>query len=189
MSKVFTQQESDRIRLVKGELQHLINSTNSFDGYFVNLSNLVIAGGYFASKINEESVNDIDVFILNEDERTYNVLTHRSAAFAAKDIARDWRINADAKYLNNPHVKSTAFNKKTKFQYILTDHKSRKDLIDDFDLVHCTVSYAVDTGFLYITRQAYDCIINKELRKNRTESPVDWRNNKFISRGWRYTKI
>lgn len=187
MTDVFTLSESDNILITKTAIKKLIQDKYILRGQSSpTLDNdIVIAGGFFATMLKLDPYNDIDVFILNNNRVMYDHLTYKNDHDPAGDV---WEIRNDKKYMNgNPHVLGVTTNKNTKVQYILTDHKSRKELLEDFDFVHCTASYVPFEDKLYITREAYDCIVKKELRHNKPgRIPAEWRREKFEKRGWMY---
>ena len=186
MSDVFTLKESDSILDMKVCLKNEIRNNTPFRGtassiYKMGSNDIVIAGGYFADPV---GFKDIDVFILNSNAVLYGHLTYVGEVDPFNNV---WEVRNDKNYMNgNPHILGVTTNKTTKFQYILTDFKDRKELLADFDFVHCTVSYVPAEDKLYITREAYDCIMKKELRNNKKDEPAMWRKDKFTSRGWSY---
>lgn len=186
MADVFTPVEAREIRITKSFLVNYINNNNALRNPLdKGLSDVVIAGGFFASNLRTEEYNDIDVFILNNNVNKFSYLIHTNEPDPSGSV---WSVRSDAGvYLKNPHIKATALNKDTKVQYILTDFTSRKELLSDFDFVHCTTSYVPEEDKLYITREAYDCIMKKELRHNKPgRIPAEWRREKFEKRGWMY---
>lgn len=186
MTDVFKISERSNIIDCKDTLtSHIINN-NIFRGHLHRYAaaDIVIAGGFFASVLNVEPPNDTDVFILNNNVDLYKHLTYVNDPDPTGSV---WSVRTNAStYLKNPRIKETALNKDTKVQYILTDFKDRKELLADFDFVHCTTSYVPADDKLYITREAYDCIMKKELRNNKKDPPAGWRLDKFVKRGWRY---
>ena len=187
MTDVFTLKESDSILAMKVCLKEEIINYSPFRStsssiYKMGSNDIVIAGGFFADLI---GFNDIDVFILNNNAVLYDYLTYVGEVDALNTV---WKVHRKGNsYMNgNPHVLGVTTNKTTKFQYILTDHKSRKELLEDFDFVHCTTSYVPADDKLYITRQAYDCIVKKELRNNKKGDPAELPVQKFFYRGWSY---
>lgn len=185
MTDIFTISEAQNIYTTKNALTSIINNNNALrDPLDRGIADVVIAGGFFASSLNMESHNDIDVFILNNNVSKYSYLTYVNEPDPSGAV---WTITHGKHYMNsNPHVLGVTTNKDTKVQYILTDFKDRKELLADFDFVHCTTSYVPADDKLYITRESYDCIVKKELRNNKKEEPADWRIDKFMSRGWKF---
>lgn len=173
---IFNATEQTNINAVKINLKNYINGKKMFWNGITR--DCVISGGYFASVFTSEPFNDIDVFILNKSVDVYAALTDKKTG--------RWKIlDRDAgKYLQNPHIFGTATNLDTKIQYILTDYKSRKELLDSFDYVHTTVSYVPAEDILYVTRAAFDAFRQKKLISNGKNVPKYHRQEKFEKRGW-----
>ena len=190
---VFSVEETRHINSIKIEIQEIIDKTNAFHQKTVSqlsyspksnwMSECVIAGGCFASMLNDDAVKDIDIFILNNQKWIYDILKMPDGQ-AISSFRPDLIIQKEEGYHDNAHILGTALNTDTNVQYILTDHKSRKDLIDDFDFEHCKVSYYLEDEKLYISKKTYDCIRNKQLVPSQHRPPTLWRLKKFIHRGW-----
>ena len=177
------------------------------------LNKMIIAGGCFTSLINNEPINDIDVFLLDdeynrdlaqgvaksyESDQPVVVLPQAFGANTANGMGLDGYISLSPKkhkndhvrignssYMDNDKIERTIFFKDSKMQYITTKYKNREELISHFDFKHCCVSYDFATEKLYITREVYDLIKNKMLAKNSEKDPARWRYSKFQERGWR----
>jgi hypothetical protein len=146
-----------------------------------NRDRMVIAGGCFTSMITGETLKDYDVFLL-DDEHNARIMEYMETKYRDRE---DVRICSDTGYMNNDRIKKTMFFKQSKCQYILTDFKTREELINSFDFKHCRVSYDLMTEKLYITRETMDAIINKTLAPNTDKTPEYWRYEKFWQRGWK----
>lgn len=203
--ETFSNKEIENIYRMKNEIEDLIKTKELFEYYIVstptatdkftkhsyrNHPSFVIAGGVFASIFHKEKINDIDVFILGEHHiiSSEDWITPNYDAFSTLIRYKEglwnvkFRLNEEDKY-HNPHVFGTATHKESGIQYVMTDHLTRQDLLKDFDFVHCTVSY--HEGKLNINRGAYDAIANKHLvPQNRKKKIKQWRQDKFIRRGW-----
>lgn len=177
---VFSATERAVIDAVKTNIQLFMNAKDIFWNGVT--ADCVIAGGYFASAFREENFNDIDVFILNNNVNVYQALTD----YPTRTIKWKVRDKDAGRYLQNPHIHGTATNTSTKVQYILTDYTSRKELLDSFDYLHATVSYVPVENKLYITRGAFDACRKKQLRPNGNNVPKQWRQDKFMKRGWTF---
>ena len=171
---------------------------------------MVIAGGCFASLINQEPINDIDIFLL-DDEYNHNlaksmvetymseeavVVPNVPVMSSANTVVGHISLNSrkhmsktvkigNSNYMNNDKIEATIFFKHSKMQYITTKYKTREELINHFDFRHCCVSYDFATDKLYITREVYDLIKNKRLLQNGIRRPAMWRFEKFYNRGWK----
>jgi hypothetical protein len=175
---IFNSAEMSVIEAVKTNIQLFMNARSIFWNGIT--ADCVIAGGYFASAFRDETFNDIDVFILNNNVAVYESLTD----FGLRTTKWKIRDRDAGRYLQNPHIHGTATNMETKVQFILTDYTSRKELLDSFDYLHTTVSYVPKENKLYITRGAFDACRRKSLRVNGNNVPKQWRESKFLNRGW-----
>lgn len=178
MTSTFTSEEKANIYNLKKAIKLAMNDNGI--GTYGNFD-MVIAGGFFSTMFGESShYNDIDVFILNNNAALFANCTTGPGA---------WKFNVNdgnSPYFHNPHILRTAKNGSNKVQFILTDYKTREELIASFDFVHCTISYNTIKDVLYITRRAYDANKNKHLINNsKTAAPAQtWRVQKFLDRGW-----
>jgi hypothetical protein len=144
---------------------------------------IVFAGGYFASTLNDEIVKDIDIFVLDDGvkaNRDY-IMEEMLKRYPAVTQGTNEYIKANE---NIDSVWTDMYEKKSNVQYIYTKHKTREDLIKDFDYAHCTVSLYLNK--LYISRVAYDAIKKKELIVNNPNRITKRREKKFIQRGYKY---
>lgn len=216
MNDVFNGLETANLQKVKAKLVDIINRYDIFNekpgsSIYTNASsvhlqnNCVFAGGFFSSSLLNEEYNDIDLFILNSDRNYYQeLLCHYNKArgdlesalspnvFSQENYKNDrWTFRNNEKsnnYLNNDSVIYTAFDHATRVQYILTRHKSRQELLADFDMSHCTVSYVHGAARnLYITRKAFDAIKNRKIIPHNRVSYGKMklgRMAKLIKNGW-----
>jgi hypothetical protein len=138
---------------------------------------VVIAGGCFTSWYHNEPVKDIDVFILYS---TYVA----DALFQCVQQDPDRFKVGNSSYMSNAKVSYTAFDTATRIQYIVSEYKTREELLDHFDLEHDCISFVENK--LYISREAFDAMRTKTLKSHNGNKPADWRIKKFLSdRGFR----
>ena len=187
MTSTFTSEEKANIYHLK-ETVKMAKEDNGIGTY--SNKDMIIAGGFFASMFGStvhNNYNDLDVFILNNNKDLFQNCVQNSPPYHWKIRVNDVSLSpAASTYFKNPHILKTARNDSNKLQYILTDYKTREELIASFDFVHCTISYDTMKDVLYITRRAYDANKNKHLINNlKTEPPQSWRVQKFIDRGWK----
>lgn len=131
-------------------------------------NNPIIAGGFFASIFWNQEPRDIDVFYLDGDGEDFHT----------PDALKD------AEYLKNPMITKVASFSVTKRQFIFTKYKTRRELVDHFDMLHCCVSYDVKEDKLYISPAALDAIKHKAILPNGKNTIKKWRLDKMMSRGW-----
>lgn len=177
ISTLFSEGEIDNIKRTKGYIEEAIPDWAKSNAY------VVVAGGCFASHMQFEKVKDIDIFVLGHSDPEEQTRRHeairRKMIFSFLDI-----VDKTQDYVrNNDAVKEVWTDSSRKIQFIYTNHKSRQELIADFDYVHCMTSYHLHK--LYITRQIYDAIVRKELIVNNPKNVQEWRRNKFLNRGYK----
>jgi hypothetical protein len=154
--------------------------------------NVVIAGGFFTSVLQNNKFKDIDIFVLNNDTTVYNELTggfHNASGQAQVNMTEHgiMRRSEMMSYMHNTNILDVINNTKTQAQYILTKYETREELLAHFDYKHCKVSYVPEEDKLYINRETFDCIKNKVLKWNnkQLDNPQQiYRKNKFLNEGW-----
>lgn len=149
---------------------------------------VVVAGGCFASFLNEELPHDIDIFILDDAKTKQYVKEYVDARIL--DRPGMFKIGS-TDYMNNDKIEFTAFDMNHKNQFVTTSYTTRAELIAHFDMVHCCVSYTPYNDKLYITRDVFDTIKNMQIRSNQCgimELVAPWRISKMEERGWKIWK-
>ena len=168
----FTAEECRQLKAAKIYIEKL------FPLWIRQNPNIVVAGGCWASKLHNEAIKDIDIFILDCDSAIKDFIHSRM-----KNDYQDCEDKTEDYVRNNDKVDEVWTSKRNKIQFIFTKHQTRKDLINDFDYVHCKTSYT--EGNLYITRKIYDAIINKQLIVQNGKNIQLWRRHKFLDRGYK----
>lgn len=186
---MFNNEEVHVINESKREIKGQINARSLLWNGLTR--NVVIAGGFFTSVMQNKPFKDIDIFILNNDVDVYNNLTEGyHSAVNAKHFnmtAQGWIRSQMMSYMHNTNIVDVINNNHTKAQYILTKYKTREELLDSFDYKHCKVSYVPVENKLYITRETFDCINNKVLKwnnKQHNNPNQKYRYSKFLNQGW-----
>jgi hypothetical protein len=182
--EVFTPLEKGRILEMKSQAKSHINlmfGDNMIDdvGHY-----LIVAGGAFPDWYHStrNGPKDIDVFVLHDSTVKNKLRPYLgSNGFQKKDLEYLKQTNPGATHVQE--VWDGTQNGK-KYQFIFTDYWSREELIKEFDYKHCMVSYDVGKNQIYITRQIYDAIANKQLIVNNDNRIAEWRRNKFLQRGY-----
>jgi hypothetical protein len=171
-NEVFNDDETRQLKTVKNDIEKFLPL------WIRQNPNVVVAGGCWASELQGEKYKDIDVFIL--DCPISDKVSIRGAIMADYEESK----NKTEDYVrNNGKVTEVWTSKRYKTQFIFTKHETRKDLIDDFDYIHCKTSYT--EGKLYITRKIYDAIINKQLIVQNNKNIQEWRRYKFLDRDYK----
>lgn len=144
---------------------------------------VVLAGGVYTSWHHLEKIKDIDVFILNDgyDADILNYLkTQVGKIFTSFNNVPEYK--RDNPHINDVYNAETVLPNALKYQFIFTKYKTREELISHFDFLHCTPNY--HNGNLFVRKDAYEAIRDKKLIVHNEKNQVEWRRNKFISRGF-----
>ena len=187
---MFSEYEVYDIEKAKSNIRTLIRNRNLLWNGITR--NVVIAGGFFTSVLQNKPFKDIDIFVLNNDTAVYNELTggfHNASAPTQVNVTEHgiMRRSEMMSYMHNTNILDVINNTKTQAQYILTKYQTREELLNHFDYKHCKVSYVPEEDKLYITRETFDCIKNKILKWNnkQLEQPNQiYRKSNFLNQGW-----
>jgi len=183
--KLFDVNEIAMISKIKNQLRDYLGRECPHAAMF-DWNRIVIAGGYFASVINDEIVNDIDLFLLR-DFHNKSIIERDIWNVKNTPVASHMFTVGDMSYMKNNKIKGTLQEHKNKIQYIITEYDTREELVSHFDFKHCCVSYDYHRDKLYITRETFDLIKQKRLVPNPTavKQPESWRYDKFWNKGWK----
>jgi inosine/xanthosine triphosphate pyrophosphatase family protein len=180
-NEMFSSEEQLKIRGVKDLARYVYAGLLNDDLKIAYSDLIVFAGGWFASELQGETPKDYDLFILEDDRwTTENSMTKIKASMTRRYPAVK---KIENKYIEgNPFLKEVWEDPATKVQFIFTKHKTREELLKDFDYLHCTVSFHKEN--LFITRQSYLAAVNKKLIVNNPERVAERRKKKFLERGY-----
>lgn len=187
---MFNERETFSIETAKREIKGQINSRSLLWNGITR--NVVIAGGFFTSVLQNKPFKDIDIFVLNNDTTVYNELTggfHNASGQAQVNMTEHgiMRRSEMMSYMHNTNILDVINNTKTQAQYILTKYQTREELLNHFDYKHCRVSYVPEEDKLYINRETFDCIEKKVLKWNnkQLDNPNQvYRKSNFLNQGW-----
>jgi len=187
------------IQLAEADLIEIIGSFRKH-GLIPPESEFYVAGGVFTSLLHGEQIKDIDLFVVNDHMRLFKQPVIESMprleqnALAVKFNIDRW----STEYLNNPNIHSTlhisaiaprsdTLRQRNDINLVCTSYKTREELMDHFDFLHCKVSYDIKENKLFCSKETYDAIINKRLIvANKTKKPKPERIEKFLKRGFVY---
>lgn len=192
---MFNVDEKFNIENAKREIKSYINARSLLWNGLTR--NVVIAGGFFTSVLQNNKFKDIDIFVLNNDVSVYNDLTRGfpvapintpiNPIFDDVPFAdTEWSRSEMMAYMHNSNIVDVINNHKTDAQYILTKYQTREELLAHFDYKHCKVSYNPGEDKLYINRETFDCIQNKILKINNDQNSKNhqYRLSNFLTKGW-----
>jgi hypothetical protein len=189
-NKVFSEDEIRKIQRLKSEIAtiHRAHMILGYEGGFKRHDDAYLyAGGFFASSFHYEHPKDIDFFIFQppETHKTVTATDWFKNLLKNEDFHKTRAIEQESEYRSkiNPHITEVWYHQPSKIQYIFTDYKSREELLSSFDYTHCRVNYY--NNDLYISRKMYNAIRDKTLVVNNQAAVRDYRERKFIGRGWK----
>lgn len=172
LKKVKETEDVNIIRFSKEDLDAIQRMKDAARKVGAKGNNPIIAGGFFASIFWNQEPRDIDVFYLDGDGEDLHIPKENVSL-------------KEGEYLKNPMITKVASFSVTKRQFIFTKYKTRRELIDHFDMLHCCVSYDVKEDKLYISPAALEAIKHKAIKSNGKNKIAQWRLDKMLSRGWR----
>ena len=141
---------------------------------------VVLAGGVFTSWHHKEQIKDVDVFILDDENRRM-ILHDLQMKIGFNFEVGSWQNKSDYKRDNTNITEvyeATHKNGRT-YQFIFTKYKTRQEVISHFDYLHCTPNYY--NSNLYVRRDAFDAIRDKRLVIHNKDNQVEWRKHKFLT--------
>jgi hypothetical protein len=184
----FSQYEQQKILEVKSTVKSLISPfmkklLGNVDSVG-NISKMFVSGGVFASLLQGEKPNDIDVYFTEEDamNKLTNIIKKNHWDYI-KSVSENYReyIGIDGKLITE-----NAITLIDDVQLITKTYGTPEEIRKTFDFVHCTPYYSLADDKLYISRQQYDAIIKYELINVSPIAPVPRRVDKFVKRGYTY---
>lgn len=147
-------------------------------------SDYILAGGMFPSIHHTEQVRDVDIFLLDDQDisfddlkRTRSIIEHDGDYLKA--LENDM-IKKTVKF--SPLIPNSLFKE---VQFILTKYKTREELIQHFDFVHCKMNY--QSGNLFVSPYVFNTIKDKTLINNH-DRVQKWRIDKYQDKGYSYSE-
>lgn len=148
-------------------------------------ANAVLTGGAVPSLFHNETPNDYDLYLKDKatiDMFNKGILTNTTVINFIQDV--NPKYGADT-LINGKLVTPRAVSFKNGVQ-VITMHDA--DARKHFDYVHCMTQYYPRADNLYISKQQYDCIVNKKLMYNPEGKTnlgmAEYRRMKYIKRGY-----
>ena len=172
-----------------GEVNELLRWKDlSFNALYADLElqkayhkTAVLAGGVFTSWHHRELLKDVDVFIL-DDENRHMIKHDLQMKVGFQFEVGSWKNKSDYKR-DNTNISEVyeAIHKNGRiYQFILTKYRKREELISHFDFLHCTPNY-YDSN-LYVRKDAFEAIRDKKLIVHNKDNQVEWRKHKFLTK-------
>jgi hypothetical protein len=181
---MFTQNEIEHIKDVKNKIRDYLAKMESKDWWNGTFqSELYLTGGAIASLIQVEEPKDWDFYTTNT---TNNNLIKEWLTSVGHDSIAD----VDEKYKevlgqDGKMITANAITMKNGASFITILAGTPQAVRDTFDYVHCTPYYDLATDTLHISKMQYVCCKNKLLVVNNANNVKDYRQDKFLQRGYK----
>ncbi|MFW6225324.1 MAG: hypothetical protein ACOC3V_00020 [bacterium] len=197
-------------KIIKKNLNKLVDSwfSSITDKNLVELlkRDIIITGGSIVNMVLNEEVNDYDIYL--RDKETVNVVANYYVnLFNKKNNGKVASVETEngryiIKLFDTTNKKEKKINKSKKYDVLfLTDNAitlkdgiqiiirffgEPEDIHKNYDFVHCTGYWTYYNNELHISKEVYECIINKTLKYQGSLYPVSsiFRLRKFLKRGW-----
>lgn len=152
-------------------------------GYFVS-------GGCFATLLQEEEPKDVDIWFINEQigKRVIELYTN-DTSYMNEVAVWDEKYRDVKGHASGMMITENAVTLKNGIQLITKHYGTPQEVRKTFDFVHCMPYYSAADDKLYISREQYNCCVNKCLVVNNKENFTQWREHKFRKRGYDYGQL
>ena len=189
MSNDFLKEESENIfRTKQMLLARLLEFDLTVDKLFgKGMCHYFVSGGCFASYLQGNLPKDIDIYFTDEvyAKPVVNLYTNDSA-YTNQVAVWDEKYREVRGTAGDMCITENAVTLKNRLQLITKHYGQPKDIRATFDFVHCMPYYDSRDGKLYISREQYNCCVNKCLMVNNRINLTYWREEKFKKRGYEY---
>lgn len=184
----FTTAEKTKIMRLKSELaaQFSVKMIAISDSLFQAQvrENCIITGGAIASCFHSEKINDIDLYAKDQVSLdTLKVYILKSMKADIKEMVHyDLAKVSAVAPAKTPMITDNAVTLKGDLQFVYLGTADQCRL--KFDFIHCMPWFDIKTQKLYISRDQYHSIANKELFVNPLGKVKFRRIDKYTKRGW-----
>ena len=202
LTSIFTDQEKDHILLVKNWLKNKIEEEKKYcyasmnnRPHSIDLDEAFISGGIFASLLQAPFGTLTDEFNVFKDIDVY----FSSLAYFDRNILisnynnlkwiKPAPVNADGTTPDtfqhfSKMITDRSITMESGFSYISSHFGTPDKFREHFDFVHCLPYYIIKDDTLHISRQQYDCCVNKKLMVHNYNELTQHRFDKFIKLGY-----
>jgi hypothetical protein len=181
---MFTEQDKQKILSVKEQIRQRIQAFKKTPYYNPDLpwDKLFLTGGAICSLLNDEEPNDWDWYFKDWDTM-HQFQSHLvKCELFIKDV--------DKKYgdfgVNGKMITAKAITMDDNNSFITMVSGPPEQVKQSFDYVHCMPHYEWNLiGKVYISEKQYFACTNKKLIVNNPSKVKEYRQEKFIKRGWK----
>lgn len=187
MTSVFTDAERAEIASVKDIAQRKLREllADLPVENFPFFKDCILTGGCFASLFLDEEVHDWDVYLKDSVTASQFESFVMSDTLTLNEVAGVTSGYMTTTKVDGKLVTANAITFKNGLQVITRIDKKHRQT---FDFVHTMPYFDMKTQQLFISRQQYDAIKNKQLIVNPKHLVLvnQWRADKFMSKGWSF---
>lgn len=178
-ANVFSPAERVKILELKASIQDRLLDLGAVEYPFLHNSPFMfLAGGCFTSIFHNGEPKDYDFYIMAGNNAVENLVVEDLKFRILNKAFPNATVTTSIYAAKNPMIKEVWTDPTTKTQFMFTNYTSRLEIINDFDFVHCKASF--QSHNLYITREIYDAINNKQLVVNNPNNVTQSRIIKFV---------
>lgn len=143
---------------------------------------MFIAGGSFSSVWHDEIPRDIDVYVLNRPKAQLELNLNVFDSLRTTDETNPYNHSKHIVSVGTLKEKYKWSRSPVSVQIIFTKHNTRKEVLEEFDMVHCRMSHAL--GKLYFTESTLKAIENKMAISYNGHTVEKYRCDRLKARGW-----
>lgn len=189
--KMFNEEESKKILEIKDKIKWQLAEFNLTVGKLGKpmQHSYFVSGGCIASLLQDEIPKDYDIYFFSKEwaDKIVNLYTNDPSYMNEVAVYEEkYRDVLTNKNVGDMVITENAVSLKNGLQLITKHYGTPEDIRKTFDFVHCLPYYNSLQDKLYISREQYDCCVNKILKINNSANLTVWREEKFKSRGYKY---
>ena len=180
----FTATESANILLAKKFILDKLETFNLTIGKIGAMMqhSYFLSGGAIGSLLRGDDPNDYDIYFFYETDAKMVFNLYENDASYTREV-KVWDQKYRDAQVGDMMITENATTLKNGIQLIRKHYGQPGTIRKTFDFVHCMPYYDPEVDSLFISREQYDCCVNKVLKTNGV-NPESWRTEKFIQRGY-----
>jgi hypothetical protein len=188
MTDKFDQHEIGRILRVKDAIRHKLHDFNlTIHKLGPRLTtDFFVSGGCTASILQGETPKDFDVYFRTRDLCDQVVKLYQMDSYKNEVAVYDEKYRDVPNHPSGLLITENAMTLKNGIQVIFKHYGDPASVRTTFDFKHCLPYYDSKNDKMYISREQYDCCVNKILVANEGRMPSAGRIDKFMKRGYKY---
>lgn len=180
----FTAEEITKILMAKDAIKKNIEEFLLTVGKLNFRCEFFVSGGCTASLLQNEVPKDYDIYFKYESPAKRIVELYTNDPSYMNEVAVYEEKYRDVE-IGQMVITENAVTLKNNLQLITKHYGTPQEIRSTFDFVHCLPYYDTEDDRLYISRDQYDCCVNKVLKVNNLNNYTRYREEKFKKRGYK----